>query len=519
MKQIGVIETVDLALARYAMLPPVDAPIVLMLSGGSDSVAAARIMLRLLPAGRFTVLHINHKLRGEDADEDERFVLALADELGLPCEVRRVDVAALAAASSDNVEQVGRRVRYSAAHELLDRLCLEAGVDPAHGRIITAHTLNDRVETFFMRVIVGGGAGALSSIPYRNGRVIRPFMDCERQQLRDWLVEFVEGGTVATSPSVSVPSPSVPLWREDASNYDTNLLRAFVRHELIPKAQSKNPELLRIVASSLNNLACDDLLLDSMVDKLEQQLVSYSGGTEKNEPLATIDGALFKEDQALVRRLIRRVSNKLLPSDKRITSEHIVTVAEGGNRIGFVTVIPGDVTVANEYGTLSFCRKSDSGDAAGDSWSARLEEGRPVILPGGHTIELRRVRAEIFGRDPVAYARAHASDTRVFVDEASLLDAGNELRLSRVQQGDRFCPLGMDGQHRLVSDVLIDRKIPRRLRLEMCKVSVGNSVEAGAQGGSPGKIVWVIGVQLDDRFKVCETTRSMLSIIAGKPEN
>jgi len=488
------------------------APIVLMLSGGSDSVAVLYVMLQLFPKNRYTVLHINHQLRREDADEDECFVVRLAEELGVPCEVRRVDVAALAAAGNNNIEQAGRMARYLAANELLDGLCNEVGVDPAHGRIVTGHTLNDRVETFFMRVIKGAGMGALSSIPYCNGRVIRPLLDCERQQLKDWLVEFAGGGTAGRESS------SVPLWREDATNYDTNLLRAFMRHELIPVAQTKNPDLLQTVANCLDNLASDDRLLESMTDELERQLANYPDNSKSNEPLATISFALFDEDQALIRRLIRRVCNKLLPPDKRITSEHIVNIAEQGNRVGFVTVIPGAVTVANEYGTLCFRREGTSlenAKHASASWSATLEEGCPAILPSGETIELRRVAPESFSDDPVAFAKTNASSWRVFIDEDRLLQMGSDLTLRRVQLGDRFCPLGMGGQHRLVSDVLIDRKVPRRLRSDICKVCVSNVEEMSRQGGSQCEIVWLIGIQLDERFKVSETTRSMLSIIVG----
>ena len=481
------------------MLPPFDsAPLILMVSGGSDSVAAARMLPQLLPQRRLVILHINHKLRGEDADTDERFVIELARGLGLPCETRQIDVAALAAASGANIEQTGREARYVAAEELLDELCLKAGVDAAYGRIVTAHTLDDRVETFFMRVIRGAGAGALSSIPYRRGRVIRPLLDCTRQQLREWLMDRGGEGDCA-------------LWCEDETNSDTSRLRAFVRHELIPLAQTRNPELLQTVANSLDNLACDNELLSDVTDELERCYVVW---VDDATCLVKIDGALFDEDQALVRRLIQRVCKRLLPPDKRITSEHIITIAEQGNHVGFVTVICGAVTVANEYGTLVFYRDKEPVAGGEGSQIASLEEGHQEVLPDGRIIELVRVAPESFSDDPVAFVRANASDTRAFIDEAKVFQAEGALKLSRVGHGDRFCPMGMGGHHRLVFDVFIDRKIPRRLRSAMCKLSVGIDRGMGIQD----EIVWVIGVQLDDRFKVSETTTSMLSIIVRAPE-
>ena len=527
MKEIDVIRTVERTLGRHDMLSVGhDALVILMVSGGSDSVAMAHILPQLLPQEHFMILHINHRLRGEEADEDERFVVELARELALPCEVRRIDVAALATESGDNIEQAGRAVRYAVANELLDELCLKADVDPAFGRIATAHTLDDRAETFFMRTIVGAGMGALSSIPYRNERVIRPLLDCSRQQLRDWLEQqgaTQQGATQQDTShlgekqqdTVQESSPAGFHWREDATNSDTSHSRAFVRHELIPLMQARNPELLKTVAGTLDNLAYDDRLLSKMTDELEQRLVIHDDGPQNG--IVKIDGALFHEDRALVRRLIRRVCIHVAPKDKCITHEHIVSIAEQGNRVGFVTVIPGAITVTNEYGTLVISRKEEPGSAAKiePSWQASLREDHPVILPDGRVVELIRIAPDSFQEDPVAFAQRNARDTQVFVDGDRVFRIGGELKLSRIRLGDRFCPLGMSGHHRLVSDVLIDRKIPRRLRSALCRVYV----ECVKENGPRDEIVWIIGVQLDDRFKVSETTRSMLSIIVGESKD
>jgi tRNA(Ile)-lysidine synthase len=576
-----------------------------MVSGGSDSVALARLLPQLYPQNAYTVLHINHQLRGEDADEDERFVVDLATRLGLPCVARRVDVATHAAQTGDNLEQAGRVLRYGAAQELLDELCERYGCDPADGCIATAHTRDDRVETFFMRAIVGGGAGALSSIPYRNGRVVRPLLDCSREQLRDYLLTS-EQASDALSPSSSasniasaagatsvLATPVVPAdapiagnpWREDDTNGDTARLRAFVRHEVMPLAQTRNPRLLETVTRSLDTLACDDAFLTRLANELAKRFVTWSddddngswGGSDSgsrgsgsnsggqsdsdgggsgsrgdswgsdsdNSGSARIDAALFAEDQALVRRVVKAVCERVVAPGVRLTSAHIVRIAEQGNRVGFVTVVPGDVMVANEYGTLVFRRKTDVGvsfclpspplDGSGlkSGQDVTLREGHPQQLWDGRRIELVRVASGAWESDPEAFARAHASDTQVFIDGEALERAGGVLRVSGIRPGDRFCPLGMQGHHRLVSDVLIDRKIPLRTRAGIVKVSVAQS-QAGGKGAARGElgaawdtvpdavqgkedsIVWVVGIQLDERFKVDATTTAMFSIIVSK---
>ena len=482
--------------------------------------------------------------------------------------MRRVDVAAHAAQTGDNLEQAGRELRYGAARELLDELCGRYGCDPADGRIATAHTRDDRVETFFMRAIVGGGAGALSSIPYRNRRVVRPLLDCSREQLRKYLL-------------TSEQDSECPLWREDGTNWNTARLRAFVRHEVMPLARTRNPRLLETVARSLDTLACDDAFLARLANELTERLVTWGNdGTSRDDSsisrgdgdsndssnnnnssssssnnngddiVARIDAALFAEDQALVRRVIKAAYERVAAPGVRLTSAHIVRIAERGNRVGFVTVVPGDVMVANEYGTLVYRRKTDvtscpssplpaSGGQQGGQ-EVVLREGCPRQLLDGRRIELVRVAPGIWQSDPEAFAKAHASDTRVFIDGEALERAGGVLCVSGIRSGDRFCPLGMQGHHRLVSDVLIDRKVPLRARAGIAKVSVVRNQAGGkdtawnglaaAQAAAPvapvaapnaardeeGSIVWVVGIQLDERFKVDATTTAMFSIIVSK---
>jgi tRNA(Ile)-lysidine synthase len=324
-----------------------------MVSGGSDSVALARLLPRLYPQQSYTILHVNHQLRGEDAEGDERFVVALAHELGLPCEARRIDVAALTAARANgNVEDVGRQARYEAATEVLDGLCRQAGLNPARGRIATAHTRDDRVETLFMRLIVGGGGSGLSSIPFVNGRTIRPLLNCTRAELREAVVKVRV--PLTTVPLTTRPTPGHALWREDASNRDTRRLRAFVRHEVIPLLEARNPELPATVARSLDVLADEDAYLQRRTD----ELLGQASIPCSNDGEIRLASTLFDEDPVLVRRAVREACRRVMPPNARLTFEHIAAVAANGRHIGFATDIPGDVTVRNVCGTLVIRQKT-----------------------------------------------------------------------------------------------------------------------------------------------------------------
>jgi tRNA(Ile)-lysidine synthetase-like protein len=201
----------------------------------------------------------------------------------------------------------------------------------------------------------------------------------------------------------------------------------------------------------------------------------------------------------------------VLPAQERITSEHIVTIAEKGNRIGFVTDIPGAVTVANEYGTLVFRPAVPARRPVDDTWKLALDEGASHGLPDGRMITLQRVEPQHFARDPVGFAQTYATVSQVFIDGETLGCADGELEVSYLHPGDRLCPLGMNGQHKLVSDVLVDRKIPKHKRSDLLKVFVQNDRK--------DEIVWIIDVCLDDRYKVSTETTSMFSIIVSGTES
>ena len=124
---------------------------------------------------RLHVLHVNHLLRGADADADQHFVQETCDSLGIPCTALRVDVAKLAQERDGNVEEIGRRVRYDAARELAQKLCVVQGVSRQKAKILTAHTADDRAETFMMNVMRGSGMSGLASIPRHRGLIYHHF--------------------------------------------------------------------------------------------------------------------------------------------------------------------------------------------------------------------------------------------------------------------------------------------------------------------------------------------------------
>ncbi|HVM25071.1 MAG TPA: tRNA lysidine(34) synthetase TilS, partial [Candidatus Limnocylindrales bacterium] len=166
---------------------------------------AARMVQADARAWRLTVAHLDHGIRPESAD-DAAFVADAAAALGLGCETRRTDVAALARDEGRSIEEAGREARYRFLAEVASEGAL----------IATAHTLDDAAETVLLNLMRGSGLAGAAGIPARRGRIVRPLLGERRERLRGLL------------DAAGLP------YRLDASNDDPAFLRNRVRAELLP---------------------------------------------------------------------------------------------------------------------------------------------------------------------------------------------------------------------------------------------------------------------------------------------
>jgi tRNA(Ile)-lysidine synthase len=446
---------------RYDMLP--DGAVVLaMVSGGADSVA----LLRLLSSGELgavaglSVLHVNHGLRGEDSNGDEAFVVALCESLGMPCDVVRYDVAEYAEAEGLNLEDAGRRVRYRFAASELDSRCEVLGVPSDRGRVAVAHTFDDRLETFLARLVAGAGGVGLRSIAPTRGRIIRPLLDARRSEVTAYLNEIGQ------------------TWREDASNADTTRQRAWVRHELLPLIEQRNPSFDAVSARTLDILSGEDDLLAEMAAAFAHDFSHMDAGALVFDRM--LMGTLSRP---MARRTVRTALIGAFPEASRLEFEHCEAIVDGMSDDGFSRDLPFGLRVETEYGRLRIsCRHNDV---------PRVEPGL-LALPG----------AVDLGEAGVMEAReAAAGALSADVDKVSI-DADRvswPLVVDSLREGDRIRPFGMEGTKKL-GDLLTDEKVPRRLRGAVPIVRDGE------------RVVWVAGVRLAEDCRVTATTARVATL-------
>jgi tRNA(Ile)-lysidine synthase len=440
--------------------------VVALVSGGADSTALLRLLDGGLLAGdrvegraigpSLSVLHVNHLLRGRDADVDEEFVRALCDALGVECVTLRYDVAAYAEREGLNLEDAGRRVRYRLAEEELAARCERTGVPLADGRIATGHTLDDRTETFFMRAIAGAGAAGLSSIRPVRGRVIRPLLGCTRSEIRQWLLEVGQE------------------WREDSTNSDTRRLRALVRNKIVPIAEAINPSFRATLGRSLDLLADDAELLDEMAYAFSDDFanVDAEAGT-----VAFDRGAMLTLSRPMARRTVRAALLRAFPESTRLEAAHVDALVDGLSLEGFARDLPEGLIAFGEYGRMVVSRRRKA-----------LPSVAPGLLELPGTVDLGdagSMSAADEGSSDLA------SSTESVVIDATTIEGA--LTVDGVRPGDRMRPLGMEGTRKL-SDLLVDAKVPKRARSAIPVVR------------DRDRIVWLAGVRMSDEYRVSGST-------------
>lgn len=284
------------ALRQYSLFSQGDR-IAVGVSGGADSVALLRFLAALRPqfGWDLVVCHIHHGLRGAEADRDECFVRALAEQLGLPCAVSRIDAAALALRDHISVEEAGRMARYAFFTQT-------AGEG---GRIATAHTLDDSIETVLMNLVRGTGLRGLCGIPRIRGNIVRPLLDCTRAEVEDYLGAL--GQPYCT----------------DSTNLTDDYTRNRIRHDILPRLCELNPNFTGAMARMLPRLAAQQALTDCLAAQSVQQLHAACGGLSRQ-------GLSALPEPVCDRLLLRLLEQNRLPVSAAAVARMTETLRTGG---------------------------------------------------------------------------------------------------------------------------------------------------------------------------------------------
>jgi tRNA(Ile)-lysidine synthase len=456
---------------RHRMLTPGET-VVIGVSGGVDSMVLLRVLLRLRERYRLSlhVAHLDHGLRGVESAEAAAFVGRQCERHEVPATITVADPVALRDRPGGSLQNAARNLRY----RFIDRVADERGAT----KIAMGHHQDDQAETVLMNLLRGSGTRGLGGIPPVRGRIIRPLIECSREEIEAYALH-----------------QEVP-YVEDSSNQLLSYSRNRIRLQLLPElAKGYNPRVAEALASAAAIFAAEDALLTAMT---EEQLPAMVIFRSDRELVLSVPRA-SPVPSGLRRRIVRR-------------SAHLLR----GDRPGFSfrqTLALERLLLSDKaQGTLHLSggiRATKSGDRLILSLREHRarDSGRPIRLavPGQTELPTCSLR---FRTDTLEGATggllAHDQWT-------ALLDAdraGGELVVRFWERGDRFVPLGMRGRKKL-QDFFVDARVPRDQRWTVPLVVSG------------GEIAWVVGFRVDERFKVTDSTQRILRVRvahAGAPK-
>lgn len=301
------------AVTRYNLLKTGDR-VTVALSGGADSTALLYGLLAIREKFGLTVTaaHVNHMLRGEESDRDERFVRDLCENLGVPLSVGRFDIPALKK-QGESCEECARRVRYAFLAEVAD------------GKVATAHTADDNAETVLFNLIRGTGITGACGIPVKRDNIIRPLILCSRKDIEDYCEK--NGISFVT----------------DSTNLTDDYTRNRIRHKIIPEMKKINPSLCDGVSRFTETLRDADELVLSLAETVVKSAKKADGYD---------CGELDKSHNAVLSRAVRIICERetgLLPD-----SVHTEMVCEIVRKNGGKCQLSGNFFAEVKNGDLRF---------------------------------------------------------------------------------------------------------------------------------------------------------------------
>lgn len=455
--------------------------LLIAVSGGMDSVVLCECCHQ---AGLdFVIAHCNFQLRGDESQRDETFVRRLGEKYNREVLVRRMDTLAYAEEHRLSVQVAARDLRYNWFRELTAPASLPVDPSPASDAppsssgesshpapapspadtppprwILTAHHLDDNIETLLMNFFKGTGIAGLRGILPRQGNIIRPLLFAGKEELK----KFAELHQLS--------------WVEDSSNASDKYTRNYFRHHLIPLVQQLYPGALQNLADNLPRFRDIETLYQQSIGQHKKKLLEVKGREihipvlklKKSTPLLTIvyeiiaDFGFSPQQVPGVIDLLDLGSGKYISSSThRILKDRnwLIISAHPIARSSNILIESPDDKIAYENGTLKL-------------------EWQKVQAPAGR-----------ISTDPLT-AQLDADTIRF------------PLLLRKWRPGDYFYPLGL-GKKKKLARFFIDNKLSLADKEKVWVLEMDK------------KIIWVVGLRIDHRFRITPNTQKILKIESG----
>ena len=437
--------------------------VVVGFSGGADSTALAHWLMERIDSKRMVLAHLNHMLRGEEAERDEAAVRAFAGQMGLRLVVSRENVKALAEQRGMGLEECGRAVRYEFFQSLLTG---------ENDRILTAHNADDNAETMLLNLCRGTGLSGLCGIPRERDNILRPLLGVTREEIEAYCAH--NGLSFVT----------------DSTNLTAAFARNKIRLEVLPVLKELNPRVIQSMSQTADLLKQDSQFLKSEGEKLLTAAKGEYGLSVK----------MLKEAGEALHRTVLRLwlrENGCTEPEKKHLDALLLCLEQGG-----AVSLPGNRIARCRQGVLSI---SENREAEPFSVTVELSEQSPfsakILLPGGMTLLLKEKSVPESEISEANTQKIHNLLFQNALDYDIILAnlAAQPLIVRTRREGDRFSPAG--------------RKVTKSLKqvFQECGMPADRR-ESAVLLEAGGKLIFCEGAGAAQGFQVTGNTRRALFV-------
>jgi tRNA(Ile)-lysidine synthase len=433
-------------------------------SGGADSMA----LLCLLWENNydFGIAHCNFQLRGDESDADEKFVERFAGFVTTNFHKRRFDTEGVAMAQKKSIQETARDLRYEWFEELRQKY--------EYQYVLTAHHASDSIETMLFNLSRGTGLKGLTGIKPKNGYVIRPLLGATKADVLAYIEEY-----------------KIPF-REDSSNESDKYSRNFIRHQVVTKFDELNPDFEQNVLNTIYRLEEAQKLIEFSIKSIRTQIVKTSGSQTR----------------------IALEELKKMPSNKTILFEILKEYGFNGQQ---VFDILNDAKTGAKFYSSTHELLIDRTDIIvqlidkqrDNDFTRTFTEGyRTVVVKQGYFNISEKTKAVSFNDCKLVMMKLSeqkpAINTNKNTAQLNYAQLIFPLKLRHWQTGDRFQPIGMNGNSQLLSDYFQQQKLSEYDKKNVWILENGD-----------GRICWVVGYRIAEPFKLMEKTKEYLEIKFG----
>lgn len=451
-------ERIKAYVRKWGMLEKSDI-VIAGISGGPDSICLLCVLIDLSREIGFQIaaVHVNHGLRGAEADADEAYVSRFCEERGIPLMVRHTDVRAIAAERKLSGEEAGREVRREAYEEAVRKY--------GGTRIALAHHMNDNAETLLLNMARGTGVRGMAGIRPVNGPYIRPLLCVKRREIEQYLEENHIDYCI------------------DRTNMEDIYTRNRIRNHIIPcleeQINSRTVEHLEELAEQMGELSN---YVERQAGKAYARCVRQvqASGTEMSVgEEAVLDVERFlEEDPAIRPYVVRMLLSRAAKREKDIEAVHVrsveaLTQMQSGRKIS----LPYGLCAERRYGEVHIYRETEKKNPARTGWSRE------------------DVSFRVFSCEKMPDSFPQTPYTKWF--DYDIIK--NSVVIRNRQPGD-YITIDDQGNTQKIKKFFINEKIPNRDRDHVLLVADGSH------------IMWIVGYRQDKSYQVSEQTRRILEI-------